>query len=405
VRSLLGVGCLFSTVATHVAFVRVSGVYDLTMFDTFLTLHYRCEESGGYSLDNYSYKISYSSLSRLFVLPHDDNDSDTLSIVISMKDPTQGGKMQFLIAQFPMQEDERTLSLNISEELLQNKYGGKLRREMTGPTWEIIYKVLRALSGKRGSVPKSFRSARGLHCVSCSVGDNAGKLYVLDTSFLFLNKQAIHLRFHGTAKVQVCPIQPQGAARRKEETWSRFNVTVTMQNGSQHTFKSLEKRELEPIVKFLQERGVGFQRQTARKQQQQQEEEQQEGAWPGPGTVTGEGALQPTRLVHTPRSWPQRRTEPLPPALPPALPQALPQKRKREDTAQQARTEAEKLSPDTPEGQAALAEWHERCFNLCRENPGVKLNMVRCLPSSLCPGVPNVCCRAARAENQASRER
>lgn len=274
-RSLLGVGCLFSTVATHVAFVRVSGVYDLTMFDTFLTLHHRCEESGGYSLDNYSYKISYSSLSRLFVLPHDDNDSDTLSIVISMKDPTQGGKMQFLIAQFPMQEDERTLSLNISEELLQNKYGGKLRREMTGPTWEIIYKVLRALSGKRGSVPKSFRSARGLHCVSCSVGDNAGKLYVLDTSFLFLNKQAIHLRFHGTAKVQVCPIQPQGAARRKEETWSRFNVTVTMQNGSQHTFKSLEKRELEPIVKFLQERGVGFQRQTARKQQQQQEEEQQ----------------------------------------------------------------------------------------------------------------------------------
>eukprot|EP01047_Picozoa_sp_COSAG01_P082540 COSAG01_NODE_16897_length_1195_cov_1.576642_1_plen_178_part_10 len=44
---------------------------------------------------------------------------------------------------------------------------------------------------------------------------------------------------------------------------------------------------------------------------------------------------------------------------------AQPQKRKREDTAQQARTEAEKLSPDTPEGQAALAEWHERCFNFC----------------------------------------
>ena len=167
------------------------------------------------------------------------------------------------------------------------------------------------MSGKRGSIPKSFRSARGLHCVSCSVGDNAGKLYVLDTSFLFLNKQAIHLRFHGTAKVQVCPIQPQGAARCKK-TWSRFNITVTMQNGSQYTFKSLEKRELEPIVIFLQERGVGFQRQTARKQQQQQEEEQQEGAGPGPGTVTGEGALQPTRLVHTPCSWPQRRTQPLP---------------------------------------------------------------------------------------------
>jgi hypothetical protein len=84
---------------------------------------------------------------------------------------------------------------------------------------------------------------------------------------------------------------------------------------------------------------------------------------------------------------------------------AQPQKRKREDTAQQARTEVGKLSPDTPEGQAALAEWHERCFNFCRENPGTKLNMVRCLPSSLCPGVPNVCCRAARAEIEASRER
>ena len=149
-RSLLGVGCLFSTVTTHVAFVRVSGVYDLTMFDTFLTLHYQCEESGGYSLESCSYKISYSSLSRLFLLPKDNNN--TLSFVISVKDPTQGDKTQFLITQFPRQ-DEITLSLNISEELLQNKYGsgayrrftGRLQREMKGLPWEIICEVLSVL--------------------------------------------------------------------------------------------------------------------------------------------------------------------------------------------------------------------------------------------------------------------
>jgi structure-specific recognition protein 1 len=219
-----------------------SGKYDMEMFDEFLTLRGQ----------SYSYKIPYSNVSRLFLLPRPGQTM--LSFVISVNNPIRQGKTGYshLITQFPA-HDEITVDLNIPEETLQSSYGGKLEKEMTGATYEVVTKVFKALSGKRMTIPKGFRSARGDSSVSCAVGNQDGQLYVLDKGFMFVNKPAMNLPFNEVESVDVDRTSDE-VQRRALKSW---DLTVSMRNSStKHTFTNLERNDYDPVVAFLKSKGV-----------------------------------------------------------------------------------------------------------------------------------------------------
>ena len=156
----------------------------MEMFDEFINLRGQ----------SYNYKIAYSHISRLFLLPRPGQTA--ISFVISVDPPIRQGKTAYnhLITTFPA-HDESSITLNLSDEAIADTYGGKLEKELSGPTYEVLTKVFKVLSKKRMSIPKGFRTARGDSCVKCAVGNQEGHLYVLEKSFMFVNKPAMHLRF------------------------------------------------------------------------------------------------------------------------------------------------------------------------------------------------------------------
>jgi Nucleosome-binding factor SPN, POB3 subunit len=47
-------------------------------------------------------------------------------------------------------------SLSLSREELQEKYEGKLTKEMTGPAYEVMGKVMKAIVNRKITVPGGF---------------------------------------------------------------------------------------------------------------------------------------------------------------------------------------------------------------------------------------------------------
>ena len=196
---------------------------------------------------SYSYKIPYTQISRLFLLPRPGQTS--ISFVISVDPPIRQGKTgyQHLITQFPA-EHETSITLNLTADEIAEKYPGKLEKEMSGPTYEVLTKVFKVLSGKRMSIPKGFRSARQDSCVRCAVGNQEGLLYVLEKSFMFVNKPAMHLRFDDIEHVDLDRTS-EDVNRRALKSW---DLIVAHKNGTQHTFSNVDKSDFEPLVSFLQ---------------------------------------------------------------------------------------------------------------------------------------------------------
>ena len=220
----------------QVNFVTPRGKYDMEMSEDFMTLRGQ----------SYNYKVPYTQISRLFLLPRPGQTA--ISFVISVDPPIRQGKTgyQHLITQFPA-HDELSVSLNMSDEDLTSKYAGKLEKEMSGPTYEVLTKVFKVLSKKRMSIPKGFRSARGDSCVRCAVGNQEGLLYVLDKSFMFVNKPAMHLRFEEIEHVDLDRTS-EDVNRRALKSW---DLTVALKGGASHTFANVEKNDYEPMVAFL----------------------------------------------------------------------------------------------------------------------------------------------------------
>jgi len=213
----------------------------MEMFDEFINLRGQ----------SYNYKIAYSHISRLFLLPRPGQTA--ISFVISVDPPIRQGKTAYnhLITTFPA-HDESSITLNLSDEAIADTYGGKLEKELSGPTYEVLTKVFKVLSKKRMSIPKGFRTARGDSCVKCAVGNQEGHLYVLEKSFMFVNKPAMHLRFDDLEHVDLDQTS-EGVRSRALKSW---DLIVVQKNGTAHTFANVEKGDYEPLVTFLKAQKV-----------------------------------------------------------------------------------------------------------------------------------------------------
>ena len=93
------------------------GRYDIDLFSQFLRLRGK----------TYDYKILYSSITQLFLLPKED-DIHVL-FVIALEPPIRQGQTRYpyLVLQFP-REEEMDGELNLDEETIQTKYEGKLKK-------------------------------------------------------------------------------------------------------------------------------------------------------------------------------------------------------------------------------------------------------------------------------------
>ncbi|XP_071848576.1 FACT complex subunit SSRP1-like isoform X2 [Apostichopus japonicus] len=207
------------------------GRYDIKIFPTFLQLHGK----------TFDYKIPYTTVLRLFLLPH--KDQRQMLFVVSLDPPIVQGQTRyhFLIMSFS-KEETISLDLNIAEEDLEQKYDGKLQKEMVGPIFEIVSRLMKALVARKITVPGSFKDSKGHQAITCSYKSNSGYLYPLERGFMYVHKPPIHVRFDEVACVNFA--RGTGSTRY-------FDFEIERKNGDVFVFSSIEKDDYSSLYEFV----------------------------------------------------------------------------------------------------------------------------------------------------------
>lgn len=216
----------------HMGVTVPRGRYDVDMYANYIKLR-------GKAVD---FKILYSSITRLFLLPKPDNIY--VSFVMSLDPPIRQGNTIYphLVFQFDTEEKTR-VDLPLSADELQDKYKGKLAEVEEGFTWRVFSKVLKHLSSTPLHVPKTFKSADNGSGVRTALGANEGFLFFLESCCFFVNKPPSYIRYDDIEYVEF----------RRMDLERRFDLFISMSTSSNTTylFSNIERTEFEPIFKFL----------------------------------------------------------------------------------------------------------------------------------------------------------
>uniref|UniRef100_A0A1Q3EZC6 FACT complex subunit SSRP1 n=1 Tax=Culex tarsalis TaxID=7177 RepID=A0A1Q3EZC6_CULTA len=207
------------------------GRYDIKVFQSFFQLHGK----------TYDFKIPTSSVLRLFLLPHKDNRQ--MFFVISLDPPIKQGQTRyhFLVTLFQMDE-ETNIELPFTEEELKEKYEDKLTKELSGPVYEVLGKIMKVINNRKLTGPGTFIGHSGTPAVGCSYKAAAGYIYPLERGFIYVHKPPVHIRFEEIASVNF--------ARSGGSTRS-FDFEIELKTGTIYTFSSIEKEEYGKLFDFI----------------------------------------------------------------------------------------------------------------------------------------------------------
>jgi structure-specific recognition protein 1 len=117
----------------------------------------------------YDYKIQYDNVKKFMILPKPDEMH--YMICIGLDPPLRQGQTRypFLVMQFK-KDEEVTIDLNMTDELLNDKYKDKLKAHYEEPLHLVVTQVFRGLAGKKVNQPaKDFLRYRPIESNFASV--------------------------------------------------------------------------------------------------------------------------------------------------------------------------------------------------------------------------------------------
>jgi structure-specific recognition protein 1 len=214
------------------------GRYDVDMFLDFLRLRGK----------TYDYKILYSSISRLFLLPKDDQH---VLFILGLSTPIRQGqtRYQYLVMQFA-REEETTAELNMAEEEIANY--DRLKKNYEDPTFEVVSGVFRALSKKKIIGSGTFQSRDGHPGIKANLKAVQGDLFMLEKYIFFVSKQPTLVEL---SDIHQCVFSRVGASMGASAART-FDLKIVTKSGPEYTFTSINKEEHEPVETFLKDKKV-----------------------------------------------------------------------------------------------------------------------------------------------------
>ena len=207
------------------------GRYDIKMYPSFIHLHGK----------TFDYKIPVGTVMRLFLLPH--KDQRQMFFCVNLDPPIKQGQTRYHYLVFSFMQDEDTeLELPFTDEEIQEKYDGKLEKDMKGATYEVVSKLMKAVVNKKVTVPGSFLGHSGTPAISCSYKAASGFIYPLERGFIFVYKPPIFVKFED---VNVVNFARSGGSNRS------FDIEIHTRGEAIYTFSSIEKDEYHRLYDFL----------------------------------------------------------------------------------------------------------------------------------------------------------
>jgi structure-specific recognition protein 1 len=218
------------------------GKYDADFGKDFVRLHGK----------TYDYKILFSSIHRLFLLPKADENN--VLLVIALDPPLRQGQTRypFLLIQFS-KEDFIELDVEESADSAETK----LEKRYEGPLFEVTSNIVRHLTGQKLTVPGGFRSAKGLPCVKGAYRANEGHLYMLEKSLLFLPKPIVLINHNEISKVMFGRTGP-GLGNPRSFDLKIMLKASNLQVGNELMLSNVPKEDLEVVEEYFISKGISL---------------------------------------------------------------------------------------------------------------------------------------------------
>ncbi|KAF5360634.1 hypothetical protein D9756_004991 [Leucocoprinus leucothites] len=214
------------------------GRYDMDMSHDFLRLRGK----------TYDYKIMYNSISKLFLLPKDDQ---RVLFILGLNTPIRQGqtRYQYLVMQFS-REEEITAELNMPEEEVA-KYD-RLKKNYEDPTFEVVSSVFRALAKKKIIGAGSFQSRDGHPGIKANLKAIQGDLFLLEKYIFFVSKSPSLVEIADIHQIVFSRVGAgMGAAAART-----FDLKIITKSGPEHTFTSINKEEHESVDAYLKDKKI-----------------------------------------------------------------------------------------------------------------------------------------------------
>ncbi|KAK4769277.1 hypothetical protein SAY86_027427 [Trapa natans] len=222
-----------------IAILTPRGRYSVELHLSFLRLQGQAND----------FKIQYSSVVRLFLLPK-SNQPHTF-VVITLDPPIRKGQTLYphIVMQFETDYVvQSTLSMN--EELFNTKYKDKLEASYKGLIHEVFTTVLRGLSGAKVTKPGKFRSCQDGYAVKSSLKAEDGVLYPLEKSFFFLPKPPT-LILH--EEIDYVEFERHAAGG---SNMHYFDLLVRLKSEQEHLFRNIQRNEYHNLFDFMSGKGL-----------------------------------------------------------------------------------------------------------------------------------------------------
>ena len=134
---------------------------------------------------------------------------------------------------------------------------------MSGPSFEVVAKVFRALSGKKIIGAGSFSSFENESGIKTSHKANEGHIFFLEKSIFFLYKPIIYCR-HEDLKSRLKFnffffnfFSVKFSRANTLDHGSRFfDFVLYAKNGTSYSFQNIEKNEYDKLVEFLKNKSI-----------------------------------------------------------------------------------------------------------------------------------------------------
>lgn len=214
------------------------GRYDVDLYHDFFRLRGK----------TYDYKIVYSTILKLFLLPKDDMH---VLFIMGLGIPIQQGqtRYQYLVTQFT-REEETTAELNMTEEEVASY--DRMKKHYEDPTFEVVSGIFRALSKKKIVGAGSFQSNNGHPSVKANLKAVQGDLFLLEKYVFFVSKQPVLIELLDIYQVVFSRLgQGMGASASRS-----FDLKITTKSGPEYVFSSIIKEEKNGVEAYLTERKV-----------------------------------------------------------------------------------------------------------------------------------------------------
>ncbi|MCO5551234.1 hypothetical protein L7F22_004733 [Adiantum nelumboides] len=198
------------------------------------------------------FKIQYSSVVRLFVLPK--WNQPLTYVVLTLDSPIRKGQTFYphIVLQFHTEEIYEC-DLTISEEVLNSKYKDRLEASYKGLAFEVFAQILRGLSGSKVTRPGKFRSSQDGYAVRASLKAEDGMLYPLEKGFFFLPKPPT-LILH--EEIDYVEFERHGAAGTSSMSSHYFDLIIRLKSEQEHQFRNIQRNEYHNLFNFINSKNM-----------------------------------------------------------------------------------------------------------------------------------------------------